>query len=85
MINLEVFGESAAMKEVAELLDDVDGVSRVRLITRTTACSRTRSSAENLLRVFEDCHNRILDMSLGQALAVPNSTEGVPRLVRQAV
>jgi len=35
VINLEVFGESAAMEEVAELLDDVDGVSRVRLLDAT--------------------------------------------------
>jgi hypothetical protein len=40
VINLEVFGESAAMKEVAELLDDVDGVSRVRLLDATrSGCS----------------------------------------------
>ncbi len=40
MINLEVFGESAAMEEVAELLDDVDGVSRVRLLDATrSGCS----------------------------------------------
>ena len=32
MINLEVFGDSAAMSTVAELLDQLDGVSRVRLL-----------------------------------------------------
>jgi uncharacterized hydrophobic protein (TIGR00271 family) len=37
VINLEVFGESAAMREVAELLDDTDGVSRVRLLDATRA------------------------------------------------
>jgi uncharacterized hydrophobic protein (TIGR00271 family) len=37
VINLEVFGESAAMRDVAELLDDADGVSRVRLVDATRA------------------------------------------------
>lgn len=37
MINLEVFGESAAMGTVAELLDEIDGVSRVRLVDATRA------------------------------------------------
>jgi hypothetical protein len=32
VINLEVFGDSSAMSTVAELLDEVDGVSRVRLV-----------------------------------------------------
>jgi uncharacterized hydrophobic protein (TIGR00271 family) len=35
MINLEVFGESAAMAAVAELLDEAEGVSRVRLVDAT--------------------------------------------------
>jgi uncharacterized hydrophobic protein (TIGR00271 family) len=37
MIHLEVFGESAAMAAVAELLDDAEGVSRVRLVDATRA------------------------------------------------
>ena len=37
MINLEVFGESAAMTAVAELLDEAEGVSRVRLVDATRA------------------------------------------------
>jgi uncharacterized hydrophobic protein (TIGR00271 family) len=37
MINLEVFGESAAMAAVAELLDEAEGVSRVRLVDATRA------------------------------------------------
>ena len=32
MINLEVFGEVGTMREVADLLDEFDGVSRVRVI-----------------------------------------------------
>ena len=47
MINLEVFGEAAAMKEVEELLDDVDGVSRVRLLDATRSTSVSRSGWEN--------------------------------------
>jgi hypothetical protein len=35
VINLEVFGESAVMSEVAELLDEFDGVSRVRVVDAT--------------------------------------------------
>lgn len=35
MINLELFGESAAMTSVAEALDTIDGVSRVRLTAAT--------------------------------------------------
>ncbi len=37
MINIEVFGKSAEMSEVAELLDDVDGVSRVRVVPAVRA------------------------------------------------
>ena len=37
MINLEVFGESTAMGEIAELLDGIDGVSRVRAVDATRA------------------------------------------------
>ena len=37
MINLEVFGESAAMAAVAELLDEAEGVSRVRVVDATRA------------------------------------------------
>ena len=33
MINLEIFGDSAAMWTIAELLDGVDGVSRVRIVS----------------------------------------------------
>jgi uncharacterized hydrophobic protein (TIGR00271 family) len=35
MIDLEVFGKSAAMRAVAERLDETDGVSRVRLVDAT--------------------------------------------------
>ena len=35
MIDLEVFGKSAAMQTVAERLDEMDGVSRVRLVGAT--------------------------------------------------
>ncbi len=37
MINLEVFGDSTAMSRVAESLDEVHGVSRVRLVPATQA------------------------------------------------
>ncbi len=37
MIRLDVFGESTAMGPVAELLDESDGVSRVRLVDATRA------------------------------------------------
>jgi uncharacterized hydrophobic protein (TIGR00271 family) len=37
MMGLEVFGESAAMGTIAELLDKTDGVSRVRLVDATRA------------------------------------------------
>jgi uncharacterized hydrophobic protein (TIGR00271 family) len=37
MINLEVFGNSTAMSTVAELLDQVEGVSRVRIVPATRA------------------------------------------------
>ena len=37
MMGLEVFGESAAMGTIAELLDKTDGVSRVRLVEATRA------------------------------------------------
>jgi uncharacterized hydrophobic protein (TIGR00271 family) len=37
VINLEVFGDSAAMSNVAELLDKLDGVSRVRLVPAVRA------------------------------------------------
>lgn len=37
MINLEVFGPSAAIARVAESLDELDGVSRVRLVEATRA------------------------------------------------
>ena len=50
MIGVEVFGESAAMTTVAEMLDEVDGVDRVRLVSATreghaivTAAVRPRS------------------------------------------
>jgi uncharacterized hydrophobic protein (TIGR00271 family) len=37
MIDVELFGESAAMGRVAELLDETDGVSRVRIVDATRA------------------------------------------------
>ena len=37
MINLEVFGNSPVMSTVAELLDQVEGVSRVRVVPATRA------------------------------------------------
>ncbi len=37
MISLEVFGESAEMATVAKLLDEAEGVSRVRLVDATRA------------------------------------------------
>jgi uncharacterized hydrophobic protein (TIGR00271 family) len=37
VIGVEVFGESGAMARVAEVLDHVDGVSRVRLVEATRA------------------------------------------------
>lgn len=45
MINLEVFGDSAAMSTVAELLDDVDGVSRVRRVDAARAGHSVVSAA----------------------------------------
>ena len=45
MINLEVFGDSAAMSTVAELLDEVDGVSRVRLVHAVRAGHSVVSAA----------------------------------------
>jgi len=37
VINLEAFGDSAAMSKVGELLDEFDGVSRVRLVPAARA------------------------------------------------
>ncbi len=37
MINLEVFGESGTMRQVADLLDGFDGVSRVRVLDAVRA------------------------------------------------
>jgi uncharacterized hydrophobic protein (TIGR00271 family) len=37
MINLEIFGESAPMSAIAEVLDDARGVARVRLVSATRA------------------------------------------------
>jgi uncharacterized hydrophobic protein (TIGR00271 family) len=45
VINLEVFGDSTAMSTVAELLDEVDGVSRVRLVHATRAGHSVVSAA----------------------------------------
>jgi uncharacterized hydrophobic protein (TIGR00271 family) len=45
VINLEVFGDSAAMSTVAELLDEVDGVSRVRLVHAARAGHSVVSAA----------------------------------------
>lgn len=45
MINLEVFGKSAEMSAVAELLDDVDGVSRVRVVQAARAGRSVVSAA----------------------------------------
>jgi uncharacterized hydrophobic protein (TIGR00271 family) len=36
MIEVQVFGESRTMARVAQLLDDLEGVSRVRLVTATS-------------------------------------------------
>jgi uncharacterized hydrophobic protein (TIGR00271 family) len=45
MIALEVFGTTAAMKAVAERLDEMDGVSRVRLVDATReGCSVVSAS-----------------------------------------
>jgi uncharacterized hydrophobic protein (TIGR00271 family) len=45
VINLEVFGKSGAMAPVAERLDEVDGVSRVRLVDATRAGYSVLSAA----------------------------------------
>ena len=45
MISLEVFGRSPEMTKVAELLDDVEGVSRVRLVAATRARHSVVSAA----------------------------------------
>lgn len=45
MIGLEVFGRSPEMTKVAELLDDVEGVSRVRLVAATRAGHSVVSAA----------------------------------------
>lgn len=45
MINLEVFGESAAMSTVARSLDEVDGVTRVRVVTAALAGHSVLSAA----------------------------------------
>jgi Domain of unknown function (DUF389) len=45
VINLEVFGQSATMSTVAQLLDGVDGVSRVRLVPAARAGHSVVSAA----------------------------------------
>ena len=45
MINLEVFGRSAAMAAVAESLEATEGVSRVRLVDATRADHSVVSAA----------------------------------------
>lgn len=45
MINLEVFGESAAMSRVAKSLEEVEGVSRVRVVHATRAGHSVLSAA----------------------------------------
>ena len=45
MIDVELFGESAAMGRVAELLDETDGVSRVRIVDATRAGHSVVSAA----------------------------------------
>jgi uncharacterized hydrophobic protein (TIGR00271 family) len=45
VIGLEVFGRSPEMTKVAELLDDVEGVSRVRLVAATRAGHSVVSAA----------------------------------------
>jgi uncharacterized hydrophobic protein (TIGR00271 family) len=45
MFAIEVFGESAAMATVAEVLDDLDGVSRVRQVDATRAGHSVVSAA----------------------------------------
>jgi uncharacterized hydrophobic protein (TIGR00271 family) len=45
VIGLEVFGRSPEMTKVAELLDDVDGVTRVRLVAATRAGHSVVSAA----------------------------------------
>jgi uncharacterized hydrophobic protein (TIGR00271 family) len=45
VISLEVFGRSPEMTKVAELLDDVEGVSRVRLVAATRARHSVVSAA----------------------------------------
>lgn len=45
MINLEVFGDSTAMSGVAGLLDEVDGVSRVRVVPAALAGHAVVSAA----------------------------------------
>jgi uncharacterized hydrophobic protein (TIGR00271 family) len=45
VINLEIFGESAPMSTVAELLDGVDGVSRVRVVPAARAGHSVVSAA----------------------------------------
>jgi uncharacterized hydrophobic protein (TIGR00271 family) len=44
-MNLDVFGQSAAMSRVAELLDEVDGVSRVRVVRAARAGHSVVSAA----------------------------------------
>jgi uncharacterized hydrophobic protein (TIGR00271 family) len=45
VINLEIFGDSAVMSTVAERLDEVDGVSRVRLVHAARAGHSVVSAA----------------------------------------
>ena len=45
MVNLEIFGDSGAMSTVAVLLDEVDGVSRVRVVHAARAGHSVVSAA----------------------------------------
>jgi uncharacterized hydrophobic protein (TIGR00271 family) len=45
VIGVEVFGESAAMAQVAELLDELEGVARVRVVEATRAGHSVVSAA----------------------------------------
>jgi uncharacterized hydrophobic protein (TIGR00271 family) len=66
VIGLEVFGRSPEMTKVAELLDDVEGVSRVRLVAATRAGHSVVSAAVRPRSV-----DRLLDRL--RELGVPDS------------
>ena len=66
MINLEIFGKSEAMATVAERLDELDDVNRVRLVDATRARHSVVSGA---------VHPRAVDTTLEEvrALGVPDA------------